>query len=293
MVSFLCAVRRLVLVLALAALAGGCSTVQFAYSAGPTALAFMADSYLDLDSAQSALLKERILAVREWNRTNHLVEYSQFLARVRDRMAGTVSAEDARWAYDEARARWRVLGGRVADEIADMAPQLNADNMKALAHKYVRTNEEFTRERINVPLAKQLENRFERTLEQAERWYGSFDDAQRTRIRALTDALPSNPSLILEDRKRRQAEFLAVLSAVVEKRIGRDAARTRLATLITDWEVGRSPAYQAFATPYMAQSFQMAAQIANLATPEQRQTAQRRVQRWVDDIAALGSRKEP
>ena len=279
--------------LLLAATATGCSTIQFAYSTGPTVLSFMADGYLDLDSAQAALLKERILAIREWNRTSQMPEYAQFLARVRERMAGTVSADDARWAYDEARARWRVLGTRVAEEIADMAPQLNPDNLKAMVHKFERTNEEFLRERVNVPQAKELENRFERTLEHAERWYGSFDDAQRARIRALTDAMPSNPALVLEDRKRRQAEFLAAITATVQKRATRDATRGRLVTLITDWETGRSPVYRAFADSYLAQSHELAARIANLATPEQRQTAQRRVQRWVDDVAALGARKEP
>ena len=98
---------------------------------------------------------------------------------------------------------------------------------------------------------------------------------------------------VLEDRKRRQAEFLAAITAAVQKRAARDATRARLVTLITDWETGRSPAYRTFADSYMAQSHELAARIANLATPEQRQTAQRRVQRWVDDVAALGARKEP
>jgi hypothetical protein len=33
--------------------------------------------------------------------------------------------------------------------------------------------------------------------------------------------------------------------------------------------------------------------MVNLATPAQRDTAQRRAQRWVDDMQALAARKEP
>jgi hypothetical protein len=287
------AILRTLAIFLLAAAAGGCSTIQFAYSTGPTALSFIADSYLDLDSDQAALLKERILAVREWNRSTQLADYSKFLAQVRARAAGNVTPEDVAWVFEEARARWHVLGARVADETADLAPRLNADNLKALRHKFDRKNEEYLKERINIPVHKQRERRFENVMEQAERWYGSFDDAQSARIRAMSDALPANYLMFFEDRKRRQQEFIATLSAAIDKSADRAATRQRLARLMIDWEAERSPALKAFASNYLAETWKMTAQIANLATPAQRETAQRRMQRWVEDMAALAARKDP
>ena len=56
----------------LATLASGCSTINVAYTAGPTVLSFIADGYLDLDGDQGVALKQRILAVREWDRSTNL-----------------------------------------------------------------------------------------------------------------------------------------------------------------------------------------------------------------------------
>ncbi|MBL8385059.1 MAG: hypothetical protein JNM90_18395 [Burkholderiales bacterium] len=273
--------------------AAGCSTINVAYTGGPTVLGFVADSYLDLDSDQSAALKTRILAVREWNRSTHLVEYARFFAEVRARAAGPVSPDDVAWAVAEARKRWAVMAERVAAEIADLAPQLNAENFAALRKKLDKNTADFIKDVIKQDPERQRKRRFERVRGEAERWYGDFDDDQLERIRAWTDALPVNYALMLENRRRRQADFLAALTEAAAKGADRAAVRQRLFRLLTDWEAGRSPAYQAVASQYQAASYRLAADIANLATPAQRATAQRRTQRWIDDIAALGARPGP
>ena len=279
--------------LLLAVAASGCSTINFAYTMGPTALGLMADNYLDLDGEQETLLKERMLALRESNRTGQLADYAKLLLEVRTRAAGKVTPEDIAWLVSEARRHWKVMGTRVAGEIADLAPRLNPDNIAALKKKLARNNAEYTKETIEATPEKQRERRFERVLENAERWYGSYDDAQQARIRALTDALPMNPRLVLEDRVRRQNAFVAVLAGVIDKSITRADAEPRLATLLTELETGRAAEYQTYAAHYLKQSLALTAEISNLANAGQRDTAQRRFKRWADDMAALAARKEP
>ena len=285
--------RRLALVLLVAFGATGCSTINFAYSTGPIALGFIADSYLDLDAEQETVLKQRILAVREWNRTTHMAEYARFLAEVRGRVAGKVAPEDVSWAVDEARKRWRVLAERAADDIADIAPQLTADNLAALKKKMARNNAEYVKDVINLAPEKQRERRVKRIREEIERWYGNLEDAQVERLRAIVATLPTNYPLVLEDRKRRQAELLAIFTAAVEKTADRAEIRARMVRALADWEAGRSPAHEEFAARYRTETQRMVAEMVNLTTPAQRDTAQRRAQRWVDDMLALAARKEP
>lgn len=284
---------RLLAILGLTLAAGGCSTINVAYNAGPTVLSFMADSYLDLDSDQGALLKVRILAVREWSRTTQMADYARFLGETRQRLGGEIGPDDVAAVVAEARRRWGPMAERVAGEIADIAPRLNADNIAALKRKFEKSNVEYIREVVEAAPEKQRERRFERTREESERWLGGLDETQLQRVREWTAALPTNYPLALEDRRRRQAEFTAILAAAVDKSADAAQIRARLLRLFTQWESGRSPAYHAFATRYQAESFRMVAAIANMATPAQRETMRRRAQRWIDDMTALAARPGP
>ena len=271
----------------------GCSTLDFAYSIGPTALTLMADNYLDLDGDQETHLKERLLAVRESARMNQLAEVGKLFAEVRTRVDRKVTSDDVVWLTAEGRRQWKVLGTRVATEIAELAPRLQADNIAALKKKLARNNTEYTKDTIEATSEKQRAKRFERVKENFERWYGNFDDAQIERMKALSDVLPMNPRLVLDDRVRRQNTFITLLSGIMDKSLTRAQAEARLATLFTELEQGRSAEYHAYAANYLSRSQAMTVEIANLATPEQRVTAQRRFKRWADDMAALVARKEP
>lgn len=280
-------------IMAMALLSSGCSTVDFAYSMGPTALTLMADNYLDLDADQETLLKERILVLREWGRTAQLADVSKLLLDVRARAGGRIGTEDLVWLTDEGRKRWGTMAPRLAAEIVDLAPRLTPDNINALNKKLARNNDEYVKENIEVAPEKLRDRRFERFKENFERWYGNLDETQSARLRVLSDALPANPRLVLEDRKRRQQAFVAALQMAMDKSTPREQATARLVTLLTDWERGRAPAYQAFAEAWLAQSRNLTVEIVNLSSSAQRETAQRRFKRWADDLAGLASRKDP
>ena len=277
----------------LAALTSGCSTVDFAWSMGPTALGFMADSYLDLNGEQETLLKERLLATREWVRLTHVPEYARLFAEASSRVSGKVTQDDALWLTAEGRRQATLVGARVATEIVALAPRLTPDNLATLKKKFARNNAEYTEETIEAAPEKQREQRFKRVRQHFERWYGDFDDAQLERMKALSDALPMQPRLMLQDRVRRQHTLLALLAGLMDKSMSRSEGEQRLTTLLTEFERGRSAEYQAVAAVYFAQAQAMIVQVAGMATPAQRDTAQRRLRRWADDLAKLAARKEP
>ena len=275
-----------------ATLSSGCSTVDFAWSMGPAALGFMADSYLDLDGEQETLLKERMLATREWIRVTHAAPLGAQFASASTRVAGNVTQEDAAWLTLEGRRRLSLIGARAATEIAAMAPRLTPDNIAALRKKFARNNAEFTTETIDVTPDKQRANRFKRVREQFERWYGDFDDVQLERLKGLSDALPMQPRLVLQDRVRRQTAMLAVLTGLMDKSIPRADGEQRLTVLLTEFERGRSPEFLAVSAAYLAQAQSIMVQVGSFATPAQRDTAQRRLKRWADDLEKLANRKD-
>lgn len=291
--AFAAVFRRCLAACLLATLASGCSTINVAYTAGPTVLSFIADGYLDLDGDQESALKQRILALREWDRSTNLAGYAALLGEVRARAAGRISPEDVAWTVAEARKRSIPMAERVAGEVADLAPLLTAENLAAMKKKMESKTADYVKEVVRASPEKQRARRLETIVKETERWFGDLEDQQLDRIRVMVDALPANYALALENRQRRAAEFLAILSAAVDKSADKIQTRRRLLRLLTDWESIRTPAYQAFAPQYQAASYKLTAEIVNMTTQAQRETAQKRAQRWVTDMSALAARPAP
>jgi len=274
--------------LALAAcLLAACSAVTTGYNNAPTLITWWADRYFDLDADQETLLKERLRNLRAWHRTQQLPDYARLFAEVQARVKGQVEPADVAWLYDEGVKRLRILAERAAPQAAELATYLRPENIAALEKKLAENNAEYEKDYIAAPLEDRQDKRYERLLKEAERWYGGFSREQKEHIRALSDALPANYPLVLEGRKRRQGELVAILKAASAKSIPQDETARRLTRWITEYESNRSPAFRDFALRYRAEAQKMFAAIANLATPEQKLAADKNVQRYRDDFSNL------
>lgn len=277
--------RGLLLLATVSALAA-CNALTTSYNNAPTLLTWMADSYFDLDTDQATLLKNSLGTFRQWHRTQ-LPDYASMLAEVRTRIARQVEPEDVAWLYDEGEKRMRSLAERAAPAAAELAARLTHANIAHLEDKLAGKNADYERDFITAGAEKRRENRYERVLAQAERWYGSFSREQKQRIRELSDALPADYPLVLEDRKRRQAQLVAILTKAVDKTAPQDQVARELRQWAGDFEAGRSPAFRDFNFRYREAAEKMFADIANLASAEQRQIAGANVQKTMDDFATL------
>jgi len=272
----------------LAALLGlsACNALTASYNNAPTLLTWWADRYLDLDHDQEALLKDRLRNLRAWHRTQ-LPDYARLFADLQSRIGRQVEPNDVSWLFDESEKRVRLLAQRAAPAAAELATHLRPDNIAALEKKLAKNNADFEKDYITAPLDERQDKRYERVLAEAERWYGSFSSEQKRKIRALSNALPANYPLVLEDRKRRHAELVATLKGAVDKSLPQDEVARRLSHWATDFEQGRAPGYRDFGITYKAETQKMLAAIANLASGDQRQVADKNVQKYMDDINNL------
>lgn len=277
--------RHLLLLTAAVALAA-CNALTTSYNNAPTLLTWMADSYFDLDGDQETLLKDSLRTFRQWHRTQ-LPDYAKMLAEVQNRIARQVGPDDVAWLYEEGEKRYRTLAERAAPAAAELAAHLTHANLAYLEKKFAGKNADYESDYITAPLEKRQDKRYERVLAEAERWYGSFSREQKRKIRELTDALPADYPLVLQDRKRRQAELVAILTMAVDKTAPQDEVTRRLRVWVVDYERGRSPAYRDFGALYRQEAQKMFAAIANLASAEQRVVASANVQKTMDDFVDL------
>jgi hypothetical protein len=213
----------------------GCSVSRVAYNNADVVLRWQVDHYLDVEGEQTVQLDRSLAAVLAWHRASALPQYARLANEMAARLARGIKRQDLDWSYDSMREQVRQALVAAAGESVALLDRLAAEQVDHLERRLADDNRRFAKEEVQGTVEERQKRRLKRNLERLEEWYGSLDDGQIERVRLYNTRAPLTGALRERDRKRRQAEFLAMLRA-------RDAKR-RLAPLLERWETDREPAY--------------------------------------------------
>ena len=272
-------VKCLVIGLALVLLSG-CSVTRVAYNNADVFLRWQANSYFDFQGEQSEELDRGLAAFLAWHRAKALPKYVPIGEAAAARMLRGVKREDLEWSYDAVRDQIREALGAAAGEVAALLDRLSAEQIGHLERRLAEENRKFAKEQVQGSVEQRQERRVKRNVERLEEWFGSLSDAQLERVRRYSARAPLSAELRERDRKRRQAEFVAMLRA-------REATR-RLARWAQDWEAGREPAYVAASRATHAEYAGLLLDLDRTLSAEQREHAVRRLQRYAGLFESLG-----
>ena len=272
-------VKCLVIGLALVLLSG-CSVTRVAYNNADVFLRWQANSYFDFQGEQSEELDRGLAAFLAWHRAKALPKYVPIGEEAAARMLRGVKREDLEWSYDAVRDQIREALGEAAGEVAALLDRLSAEQIGHLERRLAEENRKFAKEQVQGSVEQRQERRVKRNVERLEEWFGSLSDAQLERVRRYSARAPLSAELRERDRKRRQAEFVAMLRA-------REATR-RLARWAQDWEAGREPAYVAASRATHAEYAGLLLDLDRTLSAEQREHAARRLQRYAGLFESLG-----
>jgi len=269
--------RRLVLLALLAV--SGCSMLRFAYNHGDVYLRWQLGRYLDVHGAQSEELDARIASFVSWHRTNALPQYAKLLDEAGKRFERGLSQEDLVWGYDSAQAQ--ILEGvrAGAGQIADLLDRLTAEQAAHLERKFAEDNRKFARDNLKGNEEDRRRRRAKRNIERLEEWLGELSEAQVERVRRYSERAPFADSYRDRERKRLQAELLAILRA--------REARTRLADWAATWERRREPAHAETVRAQRMEYFTMLLDLEKTLTPAQRDSVQARLRDLSADFRRL------
>jgi hypothetical protein len=279
--------RRLVLFLpiVLAASIAACSTVRLSYDNADWLLARMAGRYVDLSDGQARAFKIRLSHVHAWHRAEELPLYAQTFDQAAARLARGLSHEDVEWAVHAVRGRARVLAERAAGQIAPVLRTLSDQQVDAMKREFDEDNRRFARVHLQGDSGRVIARRAGWLSERLEDWVGALSAEQRARVRALVADFPEMPQLRLEERKRRQAVFLAL---VREHRSSPDLDPL-LTAFLGDPTAGRAePNRQAMAR-WERQFVDMLVQLDRSLTPEQRRQAVVKLRAYAADFRTLAA----
>ncbi len=273
-------IRRLCAAL-LFALVCGCSTLEFAYNNADTWVRWQAGRYLDLEGAQSEEFKQRLAAFLAWHRAQALPQYARIADEAGARIARGASQADLIWGYDAIRQQSREGLRRAGAALGDLLDRLTPAQLEHLERRFAEDNRKFARDWLEGTPGERRSRRLKRIVHTMEDWLGELSDAQRERVRQFNDRAPLTGELRDRERRRRQAELLAMLRA-------RDSARG-LSDWAVEWDRGREPALAAVNHLTMDGMIAMLADVASTLSQRQRELASARLREHARDFDMLAA----
>ncbi len=279
---------RLFYLLLATVLLPGCSAIKIVYNQADSVAAWRADDYFDLDSQQKEALGVLLDRFHAWHRETQLAEYADLLETAQKRLHAGVSTQDAAWAIDSIKARYRVLVLRGYADAARVLSTLSDQQIAAAQRRFDKGNRKYAQEYgIGLPPDEQRRLRAKRHIERIEHWTGPLTAAQDARLRDSSRALPLVTELRQLDRVRRQREFLALLA---QRKAPTFA--TTLRDWLLDWDRTRSPDYDAQLTRFVEASARLYVEAFGMLTEAQRAHVSDRLRRYATAFRELARETE-
>ena len=277
---------RLAAIAALAVSVASCAAMKLGYNNADTLALLQLDSYLDLTDDQEQTVKDRFNKLIAWHRTTQLRDYAAFIDKMRAKIAGPVTTADVMEFNQQVNVRMMAAGDKSAPDIAHIALTLAPEQIDRAAKKIgndaTKARREFVREEKDSGA-----ERIKKYGERAESWFGKLNDEQRALIRKSLASRPTDATWWIDERERRQREFVVLLRKIQADRPSEEVATRWVRTYFTQLGVAPEAERRARAESYRRGSAELIAQLINAATPEQRTALDKKLNDYSQDFKSL------
>ena len=278
------------IVVAFALLLAACSSLRLAYNNGDTLLYWWLDAYVDFDSEQKAEVKQDIDNLFRWHRKTQLQDYAQVLQHAQQQLKGNPTQADLLADYQDVRRRTQALLVKAAPDIAELALSLKPEQLEQMEKKFNKNNAKFRRENMRGDAEEQNKFRYKKSMEQFELWFGGFSREQEAVIRRASDARPLDNALWLDERIRRQRNILSLARRIMQEKPSKEVAVGWITDLIRQsFERMDQGERKAFFDAYTNSTVELVHTVIRIATPEQKEHAQKRMAGWIKDFNVLAA----
>lgn len=264
-----------------------CSSLQLAYNYAPGLIAYRMNSYLDLDTNQQAQLDQELVAFTAWHDEN-LPSYTATLNQWSARLASPqeFSANEILSMQETIELQLQKIGARAATQLAPLVVTLGQPQVKQLKAKFEQSNQEYVSDYLkNADRPANIKKRHARLLKRFEDWLGSLTPQQRQILTSVSDARAPITSAWYKERQMRQEALISLIES--QRNAPIEQAQRSLKNYIESLGTYREPMLNAQRDVLRLQWAQATAEILNLASPEQKQFLQKKLNGYAQDFAAL------
>jgi hypothetical protein len=281
-------VTRLAATAALMVSIASCAAMKIGYNNADTLALFQLDSYLGLTPDQEHLVKERMNTLLAWHRSTQLRDYAAFIDKIRAQVAGPVTPPDVIEFNQQLNARMMTAGDKAAPEIARLALTLAPEQIDRAAKKIANDATKARREFVRAEKDAGAE-RAKKYGERAESWFGKLTPEQREIIRKSLASRPTHETWWIDERERRQREFVSLLRKIHAERPTEEVAARWFRTYFAQLNAAPDADRRARAESYRRGSAELIAQLINHATPEQRAALDKKLNDYAQDFRSLAA----
>jgi hypothetical protein len=264
-----------------------CSSLQLAYNYAPGLIAYRANTYLNLDEKQQALLDQELATFAAWH-DETLPRYTSTLNQWANRLSKPepFTGQEVLGMQETIEQQLQTLGTRAALQLAPLLVTLGPQQIKQLQSKFKEGNEEYFSDFLKNPESpSNIKKRHTRLTKRFEDWLGTLSPQQRNILITVSDKRAPIINAWYTERTLRQQALLQLIQAQYNAPSAQ--AQQAFEDYLQSLGRYREPMLNDQRNALRLEWAQATAEILNLANPEQKQYLQKKLRGYAQDFAAL------
>ena len=267
----------------------GCSAIRLGYNSMPQVGVWWLDGYLDLPEEQENRVREDLSRLQQWHRRQELPKISALLQQAERIVAGDTTADEICAMVGPIRQRLAAVADQAEPAAVTLVLALQPEQLTHLQRKYEKNNREYRKDWVDLSVQDLRDKRFKQYVDRLETFYGPLQDSQRDVIRGQFERSVFSAETNLRERQRRQQDILQTLRQLAGQPVSLPDGRSAIHQLVQRTLRSPDPKYRSYEDALVKQGCSNLAAVHQSTTPQQRQSAVRRIrvyQRDLDELAA-------
>jgi hypothetical protein len=265
--------------LLLGALLTGCGATKLAYNNAPSLSYWYLDAYFDFDAAQTQRVRKDLDTVHAWHRKNELPVWTQQISALKARALQDADADTFCKLGTSMQQSFTSMLDQMVPTLTVLAPQLSEAQLQHIGQQYEKKNAEWREKYVDGTASKQLDQRTKRTVERAEKFYGSLRKDQIALLRKELEASSYDPQAMYREKLRQHQDVLQTLR--------NNPTQASLRALLQRSMSPPDASYRQAMDKVTREGCSMMAALHNSMTAAQRKELQTTLQGYEDDFRSL------
>jgi hypothetical protein len=274
--------KSLFIILALALLNSGCSTVGLVYRNADWYLQHKINGYTSFNSQQQETIHLEVSDYMRWHRKNALPEYIIFLQNLNGaaQYKGQLSTESAAQLRIQLMDLYKKSMAQAIQPAAQLLSSLDKEQIQELDESLAEDIKQQKKDKLDGTLDENLDTRADKTVDFIEWLAGDLSKDQEKKVRELSRRLFFISPVYIQNREENQRRLIALLNS--------HASADEIAAYMTSRtltpEATRAPSQQSAFESFEKGADEMVIQIHSLLTDQQKEHINEKISSYIEDM---------
>jgi hypothetical protein len=283
---------KLIVIFLLAISIVSCSLVKIAYNNAPEAIHWWLDDYFDFTESQNKKLKPALHALHDWHRQTQLPLYVQMLEKIQDHLSkeeiesGTV-CETMKSIQDT----MQNIQLETSVTVIEIAPLLSDKQLSYFQKMLQKRTAKWKSEWLQETQEEQIEARWEKTVDYAEKVYGNLNKAQKNMLKQKLLASHYKAEISYAEILRRNKDVLQIVTSLKQGNLDQEQKQTLVKQGFERLRNSPDLVYQNYANQIRQGSCEMIADLHATTDLKQKQHAKAWLESFITAFESLALNK--